>query len=354
MFKEMTMNKKGILLVNLGTPDSPSTPDVRKYLKEFLMDERVIDIHPFLRTLLVKGMIVPFRAPKSAKLYKAIWSDKTGSPLLRYSKLQQSLLQERLGDEYLVDLGMRYQNPSIEEALNRLLAANVDHITVIPLFPQYASASSGSVYQKVMRVLANRAVIPSLSFVNSFHDDELMISAFAENGQIFNPQEYDHVLFSFHGVPKRQLRKAGCNDSHDQMGICCKGLTDRNKNCYAAQCHDTARLIAARLDLPDSQYSISFQSRLGNDPWIEPYTSGVLTELANSGKRRVLVFCPAFVSDCLETIYEIREEGLETFQMSGGVELDLVPSLNDSATWIEALAGLAIKNSPVTEYAFEY
>src|SRR3569833_3419746 len=159
MFKEMTMNKKGILLVNLGTPDSPSTSDVRKYLKEFLMDERVIDIHPFLRTVLVKGMIVPFRAPKSAKLYQAIWSDKTGSPLLHYSRLQQTLLQERLGDEYLVELGMRYQNPSIEGALDRLRKANVDHVTVIPLFPQYASACSETDYQEVTRVLGFRAAI---------------------------------------------------------------------------------------------------------------------------------------------------------------------------------------------------
>jgi ferrochelatase len=354
MFKMMTMNKKGILLVNLGTPDSPSTADVRKYLKEFLMDERVIDIHPVLRTLLVKGMIVPFRAPKSAKLYQAIWSDKTGSPLLRYSRIQQSLLQERLGDEYVVELGMRYQNPSIEAALNQLLAADVDHITVIPLFPQYASASSGSVYQEVMRVLGNWLVIPGLSFVNSFHNNELMIEAFAENGRVFKPQEYDHVLFSFHGVPKRHLRKAGCNDVHNHEGICCNALTDQNKFCYAAQCHDTARLIAAWLDLPASQYSVSFQSRLGNDPWIEPYTSSVLTDLAHSGKKRVLVFCPAFVSDCLETIYEIREEGLETFQKAGGDELDLVPSLNDSPIWIKALAGLAIQNSQVAEYANHY
>lgn len=348
------MTKKGILLVNLGTPDSPSTRDVRKYLKEFLMDERVVDIHPFLRTILVKGMIVPFRAPKSAKLYRAIWNDKTGSPLLNFSKIQQRLLQQTLGDEYLVELGMRYQSPSIEGALNRLRQANADHITVIPLFPQYASASSGSVYQEVMRVLGTWTVIPGLSFVNSFHDNELMIEAFAENGRIFEPQAYDHVLFSFHGVPKRHLRKAGCNDSHDQEGICCKALTDQNKFCYAAQCHDTARLIAARLDLRASQYSVSFQSRLGNDPWIEPYTSRVLTELARSGKKRVLVFCPAFVSDCLETIYEIREEGLETFQKAGGEQLDLVPSLNDSTIWIEALAGLAIQNSPVAEYANQY
>jgi ferrochelatase len=349
------MNRKGILLVNLGTPDSPSTRDVRKYLKEFLMDARVIDIHPLLRTLLVKGMIVPFRAPKSAKLYRTIWNDKTGSPLLHYSRLQQLLLQKKLGNEFLVELGMRYQNPSIEGALNRLRLANVDHITVIPLFPQYASASSGSVCQEVMRVIRKWAIIPGLSFINSFHDNERMIAAFAENGRIFQPHEYDHILFSFHGVPKRHLRKAGCNDSHSRgQSICCKALTSQNKFCYAAQCHDTARLIASKLGLPSSKYSVSFQSRLGNDPWIEPYTGNVLTELAKSGKKRVLVFCPAFASDCLETIYEIREEGLETFQKAGGKELDLVPSLNGSALWVEALAGLAMQNSSPNVYAAEY
>ncbi|HEY9000746.1 MAG TPA: ferrochelatase [Mucilaginibacter sp.] len=344
------MYKKGILLVNLGTPDSSSTADVRKYLKEFLMDERVIDIHPLLRSLLVKGIIVPFRGPKSAKLYKKIWSEESGSPLLQYSYIQQRLLQQKLGVDYQVELGMRYQKPSIEKALNRFKANGVEHITIIPLFPQYASATTGSVYQEVMRLLSTWPVMPGLSFINSFHDNALMIDAFAENGKDFEPHRYDHVLFSFHGVPKRHLRKAGCNDLHvHRQSDCCKALTGQNKFCYAAQCYDTARLIASKLNLPTSKYSVSFQSRLGNDPWLEPYTTRVLTELAKAGKKRVLVFCPAFVADCLETIYEIKEEGLELFVNAGGKELDLVPSLNDSPIWIEALAELATRNSSQAE-----
>jgi ferrochelatase len=345
------MDKKGILLVNLGTPDSPSTSDVRKYLKEFLMDERVIDIHPALRTLLVKGVIVPFRSPKSAKLYQMIWDDKFGSPLMFYSKLQQKLLQQRLGPDYQVELAMRYQNPSIGEALNTLRSSGVSSIRVIALFPQYASASSGSVHQKVMTILSKWPVIPEVSFVNHFYDNELMIEGFADNGLVFEPQSYDHILFSFHGVPQRHLIKSGCTLNHGNgEDHCGENLTEKNKFCYAAQCYRTAQLIAHRLGLPKSRYSVSFQSRLGNDPWIQPYTSQTITDLAQAGKKRVLVFCPAFVSDCLETIYEIQIEGQETFSKAGGELLQLVPSLNDSPIWIEALADMASQGRHKPEY----
>ena len=181
------MSKKGVLLVNLGTPDSAATPDVRKYLNEFLMDGRVIDINPVSRALLVRGIIAPFRAPKSAKLYREIWSDESGSPLLHYSLLQQKLLQGRLGDEYMVEMAMRYQSPSIEAALSRLKDALVSEIRVIALFPQYASASTGSVYEKVMRLVGQWPTIPNISFVNSFHDNALMIEAFTQNAQKHQP-----------------------------------------------------------------------------------------------------------------------------------------------------------------------
>ena len=345
------MDKKGILLVNLGTPDSPSTSDVRKYLKEFLMDERVIDIHPLLRALLVKGIIVPFRSPKSARLYRKIWDDKFGSPLMFYSKIQQKLLQQRLGPDYQVELAMRYQNPSIGQALDTLRSSGVDSIRVIALFPQYASATSGSVYQKVMTIISSWPVIPEVSFVNHFYDNELLIEAFAENGLTLEPRGYDHVLFSFHGVPQRHLIKAGCTLNHaNSEDRCGENLTGKNKFCYAAQCYRTARLIAEKLDLPDSKCSVSFQSRLGNDPWIQPYTSQTLAELARTGKKKVLVFCPAFVSDCLETIYEIQIEGQETFSKAGGELLQLVPGLNDSPRWINTLAELASQSDGKATY----
>jgi ferrochelatase len=333
------MAKKGVLLVNLGTPDSPSTADVRKYLNEFLMDPRVIDVNPVLRTFLVKTVIVPFRAPKSAKLYQAIWDKETGSPLLHYSLLQQAALQQRLGDDYMVELAMRYQSPSIESALQRLKDALVSEIQVIALFPQYASASTGSVHEKIMNLVKDWQTIPDISFINSFHDNELMIETFADNAQKYQPETYDHILFSFHGLPQRQLKK--CDHTHSyclQVDGCCNTLNDTNKLCYSAQSHDTARLIAAKMNLPKEKYTVCFQSRLGSDPWVQPYTSEVIAQMAKEGKKRLLVFCPAFVADCLETVYEVTTEYGEEFKALGGEHVQLVESLNDSPKWIEALA----------------
>jgi ferrochelatase len=336
------MSKKGILLVNLGTPDSPSNANVRKYLREFLMDARVIDINAIARFILVKGIIAPTRGPKSAKLYREIWHDETGSPLMHYSKLQQKLLQERLGDEYMVELAMRYQSPSIESALERLKNGLVQNIKVIPMFPQYASASTGSVYEKVMGLVAQWPTSPNISFINSFHDNELMINTFAANGLKYQPETYDHILFSFHGLPQRQLINS--DHSHNyclKSADCCQTLNDTNKFCYSAQSHHTAQLIAQKLNIPKEKYTICFQSRLGNDPWVKPYTSEIVAQLAKEGKKRLLVFCPAFVADCLETVYEVSREYGDEFKELGGEHVQLVESLNDSPPWIEALAGLA-------------
>ncbi|QQL48590.1 ferrochelatase [Mucilaginibacter ginkgonis] len=334
---------KGILLVNLGTPDSPQTPDVRKYLNEFLMDGRVIDVNPIVRTFLVRGIITPFRSPKSAKLYKEIWSEETGSPLLYYSILQQKLLQDKLGEGYQVELAMRYQSPSIESALLRLKDNLVESIRVIPMFPQYASASTGSVIEKVMQLVSTWQTIPNISFVNSFHDDPLMIKNFADNARKYGVENYDHVLFSFHGLPQRQLIK--CDHTHNyclKSADCCDTFNDVNKFCYSAQSHHTARLIAAELGLTSNQYTICFQSRLGNDPWVQPYTSEVVAKLAKEGKKKMLVFCPAFVADCLETVYEVTEEYNGEFKALGGEHIQLVESLNDSPLFIDALAKMAL------------
>jgi ferrochelatase len=319
------MSKKGVLLVNLGTPDSPSTADV----------------NPVLRTFLVKGIIAPTRGPKSAKLYQQIWDAETGSPLLHYSKLQQKLLQERLGDGYMVELAMRYQSPSIEAALNRLKTALVQDIRVIPMFPQYASASTGSVYEKVMRLVKYWPTSPNISFINSFHDNELMIETFAQNARKHKPETYDHILFSFHGLPQRQLIKSDHTHNYClKVNDCCQTLTDANKFCYSAQSHHTARLIAEKLNIPKEKYTICFQSRLGSDPWVQPYTSEIVAKLAAEGKKRLLVFCPAFVADCLETVYEVTREYGDEFKALGGEHVQLVESLNGSPLWIEALEGL--------------
>jgi ferrochelatase len=335
------MGKKGILFVNLGTPDSPEVSDVRKYLDQFLMDERVIDIPAFNRTLLVKGIIVPFRSPKTAKLYKEIW-DENGSPLLYFSKLQIAMVQEKLGDDYHVELAMRYQSPSILSALENMKAGLVESIRVIPLFPQYASASTGSVIQKVMEIVGKWQTIPPVSFVNSFHDDPVMIETFAENARRYQPETYDQVLFSFHGLPERQLIKCDHSGHHClKKDNCCATLTDVNKYCYSAQSYDTARLIAEALNIPREKYSVCFQSRLGKEPWVQPYTSDVLKDLAAKGKKRLLVFCPAFVADCLETLYEVSVEYQEEFKELGGEEVQLVASLNDNPRWIEAMVAMA-------------
>lgn len=334
------MSKKGILLVNLGTPDSPAVSDVKKYLDQFLMDERVIDIPKLNRTLLVKGIIVPFRSPKTAKLYKEIWNEK-GSPLLYFSKLQASMLQDRLGDDYHVELAMRYQSPSIETALANLKAGLVESIQVIPLFPQYASASTGSVMQLVMELVGKWATVPPISFINSFHDNELMIKVFAENARKHQPETYDHILFSFHGLPERQLLKCDHTGSYClKSADCCQTLNDTNKFCYSAQGHDTARLIAQELGIAKENYTVCFQSRLGKEPWVQPYTTDILKKLAAEGKKRLLVFSPAFVADCLETLYEITVEYHEEFKTLGGEHVQLVESLNDSPVFIEALAGM--------------
>jgi len=337
------MNRKGILLVNLGTPDSPSVSDVRKYLAEFLMDERVIDINAIGRALLVKGIIVPFRGPKSAKSYQEIWGEN-GSPLMHYGLSLKEKLQTKMGEHYLVELAMRYQSPSIRSALCKLQAAGVHDITVVPLFPQYASATTGSVHQKVMEEIKSWQVIPSIRFINSYHEHPGMIKAYADNARDFDLQKFDHVLFSFHGLPIRQLIKADESKCHCQKANeCCKQRVPENQFCYSAQCHQTAYAIAKELQLEENQFTICFQSRLGRDPWIKPYTSEVLEHLAAEGKKNILVLCPAFVADCLETIYEIALEYDEEFKEWGGESVRLVPSLNDSDAWVDALAEIAVQ-----------
>ncbi|SMO62280.1 ferrochelatase [Solitalea koreensis] len=335
--------KKGILLVNLGTPDSPSTSDVRKYLDEFLSDPRVIDTSAIGRFFLVKTIILPLRSPKSAKSYQEIWTDK-GSPLLRHTIRQAELLQERLGNEFQVEYAMRYQNPSLETVLERFKQEKVSTIKVIPLFPQYASASTGSVHEKIMSLVRYWQIVPEIEFVNSFPAHPMMIDAFAQLGSKHNVADYDHVLFSFHGLPQRQLIKADLSGCHCQkVDNCCGAININNQYCYSAQSHLTAREIAKALNLSKENYTICFQSRLGKDPWVEPYTSAVIEKLAKEGKKKLLVFCPAFVADCLETIFEVEVEYDEEFKYNGGEKVQLVEGLNDHPRWIDALEDMARK-----------
>jgi len=335
--------KTGILLVNLGTPDSPSVADVRKYLREFLMDERVIDIPYISRWLLVNLIIATFRSPKSAKEYQKLWDEK-GSPLKYYGEDITLSLQSKLGKEFEVELAMRYQNPSIEFALNNLKAKNVGKIIVLPLFPQYASASTGSVIQKVNEVVNTWQAIPEISFINQFFDHPKFIKAFVENGlELYNKNEYDFVVFSYHGLPERQIEKASVEGYCQLNGTCCSTHHSKNKLCYRAQCYATTRLLAEGMGLKEDQYTTTFQSRLGKTPWIKPYTDEVLKELPAKGIKKVLAFSPAFIADCLETTVEVGETFKEEFFQAGGERWDLVPSLNNNSTWAECLEELVKK-----------
>lgn len=330
--------KKGVLLVNLGTPDSPSVADVRRYLREFLMDERVIDIPYIQRWLLINLIITTFRSPKSAKEYQKLWDEK-GSPLKYYGEEVTKSLQNRLGDEYLIALSMRYQNPSIKSALETLRAANVSEIIVIPLFPHYASASTGTVIQKVNEIVNSWQVIPSLRYVSKFWDHPKYIEGFVQKGKtMMDKTDYDYVIFSYHGLPKRQIKKGSSQGYCQINGKCCATYNAKNQYCYRAQCFQTSKALAAGLGLEKSQYTTTFQSRLGKTPWIKPYTDVVLQELPAKGIKKVLAFSPAFIADCLETRIEVGETFRDEFIEAGGETWDLVESLNNSEVWIDGLA----------------
>ncbi|GAB3164019.1 ferrochelatase [Telluribacter humicola] len=337
------IGRTGVLIVNLGTPDSPNVPDVRKYLREFLMDGRVIDIPFFQRWMLVNLIIAPFRAPKSAKVYQEVWTPE-GSPLKVYGFAVEEMLQKALGDDFVVKLAMRYQSPSIESGLAELQRQGLSRIVVIPFFPQYASATTGSVYEEVMRVLKGWQVMPELRFVNSFIDHPKFIEGFVQLGKKYiAAHQYDHYVFSYHGVPERHIYKGDVTKQYCKIGSCCDTLTPMNQHCYRAQCFETTRLLVKELGIPEGKYTTCFQSRLGKDPWIQPYTEDLVRELPKKGLKSVLAFSPAFVADCLETTVEVGEEYKEMFEEEGGEHWQLVESLNDSEIWVEALVDMVKK-----------
>lgn len=336
------LGKKGVLLINLGTPDAPERGAVYRYLKQFLLDPRVIDYSWLGRNALVRGIILPFRTGNSTKLYQQLWTPE-GSPLKVYGEKLAKGVQDLLGTGYEVELAMRYQSPSIESAVNRLLEKQVQEILVFPLFPQYASATTGSVHEEVMRVLGKKQTIPNVKLINSYPDYEPMIDLFAANGRRFGIENYDHVLFSYHGLPQRHLIKADNNNHCLQSPDCCRTLSVTNQFCYSAQCHATTAALVKKLGLQPGQYTTCFQSRLGKEVWAQPYTSEIIAKRAQAGDKSLLVFCPAFVSDCLETTIEISVEYQEEFEEMGGEKVQLVPSLNDHPHWIQAVAGFIKK-----------
>jgi ferrochelatase len=321
--------KNGLLLINLGTPETPQVSSVRRYLKEFLADQRVIDLPAPLRYILLYCFILPFRPKVSAHAYQAIWT-KEGSPLLVNSEQLVYELQKKLGDSYDVALGMRYGQPSLSSALAKL--SHCDHLTILPLYPQYSSAATGSSIEKILQLIATRPTHPSLHIIRDFYQHPGFINAQAA---IIQPYiaDHDYVLFSYHGIPQRHIVKAGCQNA------CVENCPTpiAHATCYRAQCYETTRALVEQLHLQEGHYSTAFQSRLGKTPWIEPYTDIVLSELAKKGIKRLAVSCPSFTVDCLETLEEIGIRAKEQWQALGGEKLTLIPCVNASELWLDGI-----------------
>jgi ferrochelatase len=332
--------KEAILLLNLGTPNSPNTPDVKKYLTQFLNDERVIDIHALSRFVLVNGVIVPFRASKSAKLYKQIWS-KDGSPLLFHSLSLKNKLQQALDSKYTVELAMRYQEPGMDTALERMRKEGYKKITVFPLFPQYASSSTGSALQRFMEIVSKWWVIPEIKIISQYYDNDNYINCIVNRSKKYDISTYDHVIFSYHGLPERQVDKVYTDGSLCKDHYCETEINDTNYYCYKAACYQTTKAIVSKLNIPVEKFTVSFQSRL-NDKWLKPFSDVVIAELGKKGAKKILVFSPAFTADCLETIYEISTEYQEIFEKHGGEKVQLVESLNSGDDWVETIKGIIL------------
>ncbi len=333
------MSSTAVLLLNLGSPDSTSVPDVKRYLREFLGDERVIDKPGigFLRKFLVNGIIIPFRVRKSAHAYESIWTPE-GSPLILTSKAAQAALQRRL--DVPVELAMNYGNPSIPDVLRRLVDQGVKRLLLFPQYPHYAMSSWETVVVKVRREAAKLAPELKLDCVQPYYADADYIEALVASARPYLGQPHDHLLFSYHGIPVRHLTKGDSSRAHCQVvPDCCNTCSPAHATCYKAQVVRTSQLFAAKAGLDPAKWSISFQSRLVGEPWLSPYTDAEFERLAKEGRKRLLCITPAFVTDCLETLEEIREEGAEEFKEAGGEEFTHIPCLNDQPVWIDFLEG---------------
>ncbi|MBE2204532.1 MAG: ferrochelatase [Chthoniobacterales bacterium] len=334
------MSKQGVLLVNLGSPDSTSVGDVRKYLREFLMDPRVLDSPWLIRWWVVHLAILPARSAQSAEAYEKIWTNE-GSPLVVTSRNVQREMQRRFGENVVVELAMRYQNPSLASAIGRLRDEGVTDLFVLPLFPHYAMSSFETAVVRAKEVASQRAPGMKLTNAEPYPADPDYIAALAASAADHLAADYDHLLFSFHGLPERHLRKADPSGTHClATPNCCETASPAHATCYRAQCFATVRAFVEATGLPPQKYSVAFQSRLGRDPWLKPYTDLEITRLAETGVKKLLVICPAFVADCLETLEEIAMRGRDIFLEAGGREFDLIPCLNEHPRWLDALENL--------------
>ena len=331
------MPRKGVLLVNLGSPDSPEVADVKVYLREFLMDKYVIDMPYLLRKLIVEGFILPKRPQKSAEAYQTIWSEQ-GSPLIAISKSVRQQVQERF--DMPIGLAMRYGNPSIESGLRELIEEQkVDDILLIPLYAVYSLATVQSVYEQTEKMLKRFSQDVSLTIMPPFYSEDTYLDALAASARESLEWKYDHLLISFHGLPERHLRKADPTGGHClKVENCCKKSSPAHATCYRHQVLHIADELVKRLNIPEDKYSVAFQSRLGVDSWLKPSTAGEIVRLAEEGIKKLAVYCPAFVSDCLETLEEIAIQGNEIFVEAGGKELRHIPCMNDHPAWINTLS----------------
>jgi protoporphyrin/coproporphyrin ferrochelatase len=325
---------KGVLLVNLGSPDSPSVPDVRRYLNEFLMDSRVLDVAWPIRRFVVSTILIK-RPAESAHAYQKVWM-KEGSPLIVISKNVLKKVRARV--KVPVELAMRYQNPPIDGALRKLTEQGVDDLLLIPLFPHYAMSSFESALERVKELAAKIAPTTRITVQPPFYNAPDFIAALVASSQEYLKKGYDYLLFSYHGLPERQIRKSDPTGCHCLVKEnCCEVSSPAHATCYRAQCYQTTKAFAEMAGIPGAKHSLSFQSRLGKDPWLKPYTDFEFERLAKQGVKKLLVICPAFVSDCLETVEEIGMRGRESFVQAGGKEFDQIPCLNEHPLWIDAL-----------------
>ena len=328
---------KGALLINLGSPDSPDPRDVKRYLGEFLMDERVIDISKVLRTFLVKGIILNTRPKKSAKAYKKIWWEE-GSPLIVLSKRLQKSVQKKISIP--VELAMRYGNPSIEVGIKNLVNQGVNEIILIPLYPQFAMATTETILVLAEEVRSQNHPDVSFTVLPPFYNHPDYIRVLSESIQEnLKDKEWEHLLFSYHGIPERHIRKSDVTKSHCKIDkSCCQTSSKAHKYCYRHQCYETTRQVAEYLELKEGTFSTSFQSRLGLDPWLRPYTDQTVAKFAKKGVKKMAIATPAFVSDCLETLEEIGMEAAEDFEEKGGEKLYVIPCINDRPDWVNVLS----------------
>jgi len=330
-------SKKAIILINVGTPDAPKVSAVRKYLTQFLNDKRVIDLPWLGRKLLVNAIIVPFRSPKSTKLYEQLWTEN-GSPLLYYGNSLRDKLQQKVDENTEVFLAMRYGNPSIKSVLQKVKDGGFNKVVVVPLFPQYASSSTQTAIEEVERQAKKIALQVEVEFVQQFYNNEKFIAAFADNIKQAEFEKYDHIIFSYHGLPYSHINKIHPETSCENC-LCEKKMTDFGTHCYKATCYETTRLLVNSLHIAPDKYSVGFQSRLSKN-WLHPFTDELIQEKAKLGVKKILVVAPAFVADCLETTIEIGVEYKELFIESGGEKLKLVESLNDKDAWVNTLREL--------------